>query len=88
MAKSRRSSQAQLRADVDSPNIAKWRTLNNTFKPSAQVPITTQQIPLVRQIFGDEPYDFLTVPASEEVRVRSLFPEAFILTVPDDQWKY
>ena len=75
-------------ADSDSPNIAKWRTLNNASKPAAQTPITTQEIPLVRQILGDEPFDFLTAPASEEVRIRSLFPEAFILSVPDDQWKY
>ena len=75
-------------ADGDSPNIAKWRTLNNASKSVAQAPIATQEIPLARQILGDEPFDFLTVPVSEGVRIRSLFPEAFILSVPDDQWKY
>lgn len=75
---------------LDSPNIARWRVINSLTvqQGHAQPPIATSEISLVRELLNDRPFDFLTVPASEGQRVRSLFPEAYMLIVPDDQWSY
>jgi len=73
---------------LDGPNMARLRILNNLSKPNAQPPIASSDISFVRQLMGDGPVDFLAVPASQAARVRSLFPEAHVLTVPDDDWNY
>jgi len=70
--------------------MARWRVINNLTvqQQHAQPPIATSEISLVRELLNDRPFDFLTVPASEGQRVRSLFPEAYMSIVPDDQWSY
>jgi len=66
----------------DSPNIARWRIINNASKANAESPIVPQSISCVRQLLGDEPIDFLTVSSSDHARARQLFPEAWIIPIP------
>ena len=77
-----------VRSTGDGPNMLRWRALHQSWKPKARPPIAAQEISLVRELMGDDSFDFLTVPASESARLSSLFPEAYIQTVPDDMWKF